>query len=362
MRPFRQTSTATERRRTSSESNQRWHLKLGALVAGLVGLGLIAWLFASYSFVRVLDVLAHAGAWGFTAIVAFHLSQMLFSALGWEVIAGPGPLVAGGPAPLSPRPGLKDYLVLRWIREAVNNLLPLAQIGGELVVARLLQRRGVRLAEAIGGTIADLLLEMSTQVLFTVLGVALLARIAGRSDVSELATRALWVATTLVGGAFVALRLGLAALIERAALRMGRALGWPASAEVAGLHAALAGRFRSLPRVALAALWHLISWLLGSLEVCLILHFLGTDIGPGSGLIIESLGQALKVVGFAVPGAIGVQEGGYVLVCRLLNIPPETAIALSLFKRVREVVLGIPGLILSQRAGARVATAPTASL
>jgi putative membrane protein len=361
MRPFHQISTAMVRRPTSSESSQRSHLKLGALIGGLVGLGLIAWLFASYSFVRVLDALAHAGAWGFVAIVAFHLSQMLFSALGWETIAGARPGVSGIPASSS-GPGLKDYLVLRWIREAVNNLLPLAQIGGELVVARLLQRRGVRLAEAIGGTVADLLLEMSTQILFTVLGVALLAHIAGRSDVSDLATRALWVATAIVGGAFIALRLGLAALIERAALRMGRSLAWPASTEVGGLHAALAACFRSLPRVALAALWHLISWLLGGLEVCLILHFFGTDIGLGSGLIIESLGQALKVVGFAVPGAIGVQEGGYVVVCRLLNIPPETAIAVSLIKRMREVVLGIPGLILWHRTEARVAAAPAASL
>jgi putative membrane protein len=319
--------------------------------------GLIAWLFASYSFVRVLDVLAHAGAWGFAAIVGFHLTQMLFSTLGWKVIAGP---VAA--RSLSSPPRLKDYLLLRWIREAVNNLLPLAQIGGEFVAARLLHRRGLRLGEAIGGTIADLLLEMSTQVLFTMLGVALLAHIAGRSDVSDLATRALWVATAIVAGAFVALRFGLAALIERAVLRLGRSLDWAASAEIGGLHATLVGCFRSLPRVALAALWHLTSWLLGGLEVCLILHFFGTDVGPGTGLIIESLGQALKAVGFAVPGAIGVQEGGYVVVCRLLNIPPETAIALSLIKRAREVVLGIPGLILWHRTEAKMTAAAAALL
>jgi putative membrane protein len=360
MRRFRRTSTATGRRPTSSESSQGSRLKPAAVIGGLVGLGLIAWLFASYSFVRVLDVLARAGAWGFAAIVGFHLTQLLFSALGWKVIAGP--VGAGSPTSLSSPPRLKDYLLLRWIREAVNNLLPLAQIGGEFVAARLLQRRGLRLGEAIGGTIADLLLEMSTQVLFTVLGVALLAHIAGRSDVSDLATRALWVATAIVAGAFVALRFGLAALIERAVLRLGRSLAWAASAEIAGLHATLAGCFRSLPRVALAALWHLISWLLGGLEVCLILHFFGTDVAPGTGLIIESLGQALKAVGFAVPGAIGVQEGGYVVVCRLLNIPPETAIALSLIKRAREVVLGIPGLILWHRAEAKMTTAPAALL
>lgn len=319
-----------------------------------MGLGLIAWLFASYGLGRVLGVLGRAGPWGFVAIVAFHLPQMLFSALGWELIARP--------TPPTPRLGLRAYLTLRWIREAVNNLLPLAQIGGEFVVARLLQKRGARLAQAIGGTIADLLLEMGTQVLFTMLGVALLVHIAGHSAVSDVAIRALWVAAAIVGGAFVGLWLGLAAVIERAALRMGRSLGWPASAEISGLHAALVGCFRSPARVALAALWHLVSWLLGGLEVCLILHFFGNDISLGAGLIIESLGQALKAVGFAVPGALGVQEGGYVVVCRLLNIPPETALAVSLIKRVREAVLGIPGLILWHRSEARAAHAPAASL
>jgi len=361
MRPFRRTSTVTTGRPTSSESSQRRHPKLAALIGGLVGLGLIGWLFASYDVVKILGALVRVGVWGLATIVAFHLSQMFFSALGWETIARGEPARCGAPA-ASSRPRLKDYLALRWIREAVNNLLPMAQVGGEFVVARLLQKRGVRLAQAIGGTVADLLLEISTQVLFTFLGVALLARMAGHSDVAVLATRALWVATAIVAGAFVALRLGLAALIERAVLRLGRALAWPASAEIGGLHAALADCFHSAPRVALAALWHLISWLLGGLEVCLILHFLGVDIGFGPGLVIESFGQALKAVGFAVPGAIGVQEGGFVVVCRLLNIPPEIAIAMSLLKRAREIVLGIPGLVLWHRAGAKLAAAPAASL
>lgn len=304
---------------------------------------------SSYGLVRVLEVLGRAGVFGLAAIVAFHIPQMLLSALGWQAIAGPGP-------------GLRTWLRLRWIREAVNNLLPLAQIGGEFVVAHLLQRQGVRLARAIGGTIADLLLEMGTQVLFTVLGVALLVHVAGHSEVSDLATRALWVAALVVAAAFAALWMGLAAVIERAALRMGHSFGWPATAEIGGLHEALVGCFRAPGRVTAACVWHLVSWLSGGLEVCLILHFFGMDVGLDIGLIIESLGQALKAVGFAVPGALGVQEGGYVVVCRLLNIPPETALAVSLIKRVREAVLGIPGLVLWHRAGAKAAVRPAASL
>jgi hypothetical protein len=84
--------------------------------------------------------------------------------LGWRVIAGSAP----------PRERLRTYLVLRWIREAVNNLLPLAQIGGEVVAWRLLRQRGARLPNAIAGTVADLTLEMVTQALFTLVGVVLL--------------------------------------------------------------------------------------------------------------------------------------------------------------------------------------------
>lgn len=324
-------------------------MKLGALVGGLIGLGLVAWLLSSYGAVRVLEVLGRAGFFGFVAVVAFHVPQMLLSALGWEAIARPGP-------------GLRTYLTLRWVREGVNNLLPLAQIGGEFVVARLLQQQGVRLARAIGGTIADLLLEVSTQVLFTVLGVALLVHVSGHSQVSEFATRALGIAVLVVGGAFAALWMGLAGVIERAALRMGRSLGWPATAEIDGLHQGLVGCFRVPWRVVLGCFWHLASWLSGGLEVCLILHFLGTEIDLETGLIIESLGQALKAMGFAVPAGLGVQEGGYVVVCRLLNIPPQTALAVSLIKRVREAVLGIPGLILWHRAEAKASGAPAASL
>lgn len=327
------------------------------MLGGLVGLALAGWLLASYGVGRVLAILERAGAIGALIVLAFHLPQMVCSALGWQSIAGSADAAAGRGRPLR----LGTYLLLRWVREAVNNLLPLAQIGGEFVVARLLQRRGVPLAQAVAGTVADLLLEMATQVLFTVLGIFLLVSLTGHSEVAEIAIRALWVAALVVGGAFVGLWLGLAAVIERAVLGMGRSFGWPATDGIGGLHVALTGAFRAPGRVTLAALWHLLSWLSGGVEVCLILHFFGTDTGIGPGLVIESLGQALKAVGFAVPGAIGVQEGGYVVVCRLLGIPAETALALSLMKRVREVALGLPGLILWHRSESSAAIEPATS-
>lgn len=350
----RQMSIATGASSMSSGSERRRPLKLGAIVGGLIGVGLCAWLLASYGVVRILDVLAHAGWGGMAVIVSFHLPQMLCSALGWRALVEP--------TQYESRPRLRTYLLLRWVREAVNNLLPLAQIGGEFVVVRLLQLRRVPLAAAIAATTADLTLEVATQVLFTLLGCLLLLQLGADGALTSVVLESLGFAALLLAALFVAVWLGLAAVIERALLRLGSSFGWPATAQLSGLHDALLRCYRSPGRVLRAAFWHLASWLLGGIEVCLILHFLGQDVHLTTGMILESLGQAAKALGFAVPGAVGVQEGGYVVVGRVLGIPPELALALSLTKRLREVVLGLPGLALWHRVEVRAAVAPSASL
>jgi uncharacterized membrane protein YbhN (UPF0104 family) len=168
------------------------------------------------------------------------------------------------------------------------------------------------------------------------------------------------VIATLVAASFFGSQwLGLASGIEKGLLRLGRSFGWSATANVNGLHDALINCYRSPSRLAWAALWQMVSWLLGGVEVCLALHFLGHDVGIVPGLIIESIGQALKAVGFAVPGALGIQEGGYIVICQVFGLSPEMAIALSLMKRLREVGLGVPGLLAWHHAEARPVVAST---
>jgi putative membrane protein len=323
-------------------------MKFGAIIGGIVGLCLSAWLLESYGVGRILALLHHAGWFGILTVVAFHLVQILFSGLGWWVIAGP----------TVPRPGLRTYLVMRWIREGVNNLLPVAQIGGELVVARLLQRSGMNLAPAIAGTVADLTIELVTQILFTLLGLLLLLHSVGDGGIARYVVSGLVIAGLVAASFFGSQWLGLASGIEKGLIRLGQLFGWSATADVTGLHDALIGCYRSPGRVAWAALWQMVSWLLGGFEVCLALHFLGHDVGIVPGLIIESLGQSLKAAGFAVPGALGVQEGGYIVICQVFGLSPEMAIALSLMKRLREVGLGVPGLLAWYRAEARPVAAP----
>lgn len=86
----------------------------------------------------------------------------------------------------------------------------------------------------------------------------------------------------------------------------------------------------------------------GGVRIWLILHFLGVSLGAREALVIESLSQVVRSVAFAVPGALGVQEGGFMLIGAIYGLSPQTALALSLAKRVREIILGVPGLLAWQ--------------
>ncbi len=303
-------------------------------MAGIAGLCLAAWLLHATGFGHVMALLGRVGWLGLCAVIVVHLVQVAASAAGWRSIS----------ASAGRRPAPAAYVVLRLVREAVNNLLPVAQVGGPVVGARLLQGGGMALAAAIATTVADLTLEMVTQILFTLLGLALLLLTVGGDGVAGYVVAGLAAATCVAAGFVGAQWFGLGHVLEAGLLRLGSRLGWGGTAQVQGLHNALLTCYARPRAVLEGATWHMASWLLGGVEVCVALHMLGHDVDYAAGLVIESLGQALKAAGFAVPGALGVQEGGYIVVCGLFGLSPEVGIALSLVKRLREVTLGLPAL------------------
>jgi putative membrane protein len=304
------------------------------VIAGAAGVCLAAWLLRTFGIGQVMAMLGNAGWLGLSAVIAFHLVQMAASAAGWWSIS----------AGVAQRPGLAAYGALRLIREGVNNLLPVAQVGGPLVGIRLLRAGGMGLPESIATTVSDLTLEMVTQILFTMLGLLLLLAGIGGNGMAGYVICGLMASSVLAAMFVGAQWFGLGRLLEVVMLRLGRLVGWQGTTPAAGLHKALRACYVRPGPILLGAGWHMASWLLGGLEVCLALHVLGHDVRISTGLVIESLGQAFKAVGFVVPGALGVQEGGYVVICGLFHLSPEVALALSLIKRLREVVLGLPAL------------------
>lgn len=309
-------------------------MRWGAVLGTLAGVAIAAWLLASYGVREIVDLLGRAG-WGIVAVVLFHWTQILFSALAWRVIS----------KPLQPQPSLGEFVALRWIRESVNSMLPVAHIGGGIVAARLLHRRGYRLVSAVAGSIGDITMESLTQILFTLVGLGLLVLLVGESGLAGYVLGGTVVAILGAAGLVAGQWFGMAGALDRGFMRLSRYFGWTSPGEIAGLDEGLRTLYRAPGPLMWACFHHSVSWLLGGVEVCLALHLLGHSVGFAEGMVIESLGQALRAVGFAVPGAIGVAEGGYVVVCHVFGLAPEVAIALSLMKRLREVALGVPGLV-----------------
>jgi putative membrane protein len=312
-------------------------MKLSIVLGTALGLALLLTLGAHYGFADIASGLGNVG-WGVLAVIAFHPLQIIFSALGWQVLVEEG---------LPPR--LIAYAGLRCIREGVNNLLPVAQIGGELVGARLLRHCGMPLAVGGASVIVDLSMEASSQIVFTIIGLALLIPILPEPGIMPWAIAGITLAGAVVGVFIAAQRIGLFHVFERGLVRLAeRGAAWSSLADIAGLHRAIAALYAAPARLGRSFGYHLISWLLGGFEVMLALHLVGVSVDFRAGLIIEALGQALRAVGFAIPASLGIQEGGYVLACGLFGVSPQAAIELSLLKRIREVALGVPALILWQ--------------
>jgi putative membrane protein len=335
------TRPATSSPRPAAPTGKR-PISKPAILLALVGLGVAVTLLATHDTGRIVEALRVAG-WGVLLVVALHLPQSLLSGLGF------GALIEAQHLAGTRIGRIGRMWLMRWIRESVNTLLPVAQVGGDVVRVRLLARAGsdgpgIPLKPLVAASLVDVTAEMAAQLVFTLLGVAVL--LAGAH-----AGRALPVAATAVGAtagigiAFVvAQRFGLVTLVQRGVEKLTRGGAWADLGDMAGLEEAVLALYRNPRRLALTGLWHLASWLAGIAETLAALHVLGLPATLRNATVIESLGQAIRAVGFLIPGALGVQEGGYLFICAMFGIAGPQALALSLLRRIRELALGLPGL------------------
>lgn len=314
-----------------------WLLSAGVLLfaAVLVSQGLSA----------VFATLALAG-WGLLLLALLHLLPLLLDAASIRVLFDTN----------AAHSSMRDSLLARWAGESANSFLPAGPIGGPVVMARHLAQRGVPMQEAAAVITVSTTLQTLAQVVFAMTGMALLG--AQASQVSQHAVRmplliASGVLALCLAGFYLMQRRGLFGKLMRAIGRFSGSRDWSALLSRAeAIDVAVQDTYGRRGRVAASFVLSLTGWVIGTAEVYLILRLLGSPVDWDTALLLESLGQAIRSAGFAIPGSLGVQEGGYLLLAPLAGLPPNTAVALSLAKRAREIVLGLPGLLyvhLSER-------------
>lgn len=310
------------------------------LIAGLaLATGLIAW----QGMATVAGLMATAG-WRLLWLAPYYGLAIVLATASWLALF---------PAGAKPLP--MTALGASWIGFSVNWLLPAAQIGGELVKARLVTGAAVPGAGAFASVVADKTVQALTLVLYALIGLVLLLATVGGVGVAVAAGLFVLLLGPAVWGFYRVQKAGPFAALARLARRLP--IGAALAADAAATDAALAAVYARPRAVIAAGLWRLGFRLLLAGETWLALAFLGHPVSLVEAMILESLGQAVRGAAFAVPGGLGLQEGGFMALGAALGLGPETALALSLAKRVRELVIGLPGLAAWQLVEGRAAFA-----
>lgn len=311
-------------------------MKRGALIAFVFGLALFIALLVYSGGGAILQALEMAG-WSLAGIAAFHCVPLICDGTAqWYALPRDATLL----------PRVSTTLRGRWIAEAVNGLLPVAQMGGLFVMARVIAQRGYPGSAAGAGVTVGTTLQMLAQMLFSFVGVLLLISYSGDVGIVLALVLGISLFTAFCVWFYRLQQRGLYERLARVLQRMFGGRDWVNfSGGAQALDAAVREVYAHAARVWASFFLYLAGWIVGCGEVWLALRALEIEVSLQDAFLLESLGQAITAMAFIIPGALGVQEGGYVLLCALIGVPADAAIALSLIKRVRQLALGIPGLV-----------------
>lgn len=311
-------------------------VRRAAVVTALIGLGVAVGIIVYVGFGKVVTAFAEIGWRGLAAMCATYLVPVGVLAAAWLAL-DPG-------AP--PRTWFTLYFA-RLVRDASGELLPFSSLGGFVFGARAAILGGVEPAIAISTTVADVTAEFIGQLGFTAVGIGLLVYRpeASLEDQQLLSSSLMGLAAGVIAAIlFVLVQRWASGPIERAVARWAPSALAQTSAVVSSLH----GLYQKPARLTISSVLHLAAWVLGGVGVWAGLWVAGRHMSLRTIMGVESLVYVVRTVTFAAPMGLGVIEGGYVLVGALFGLSPQFALALSLIKRVRDIVIGVPALMLWQ--------------
>jgi putative membrane protein len=267
---------------------------------------------------------------------AYHLIPLAIYTQSWRSVL-----------PREHRPGFWSLLRIRWMGESINALLPVAQVGGDVVRAIRLVNAGMSAPDASASMVGDLGTGLGAQLAFTVVGLLALSVEAHVGDLARPLAAGLAFVVGVTGAGTALLRFGVHRIASRLPLWRAMTAQWKGLAGgAARLDASLRAMMKRRRELVAAFLWHLLGWFAQAVESWMVLAVAGMPIRWSQALVIESLTATARAAAFFVPGGLGVQEATVVGVAHYLGLPVESGVTLSLVKRMREIVVGGPAVVL----------------
>ena len=309
-------------------------MKILGAIGGLVGLSLLVGLTAYYGFASVVDALV-SSRWGTPLVVAARAIALAGAGAGWYLLI-----------PRAQR--LSIFVGLRYIRDAINTLVPFAMVGGDIIGARLLSHFGVALNLAIASVLVDIFLQVVCLTILLLAGLAIVLNLSGSHHLTSVAIVILAIAVPAVIGFFLTLNFGAFESVVGWLVARGEKHRWAIFDHVVDLGGRLQQVWNGHRNLLVSFPVHLVTVFFGATEVWLALAFMDHPVTPLEAVAIEGLGQGTRAAAFVLPGGLGVQDGTLIAVSALFGVPAEVALAMALIKRVPDLVLGIPSLLAWQ--------------
>ena len=310
-------------------------LKIAGYVGGLLGLALFVWLFVRADFATLLRTWDRGG-WPLLWLVPYRVGYFLLYAIGWRALL----------LPYDPQPRARFGYVF-WVttvRDAIDRLLPVASIGGAVAAVRLMRWRGLATTPVVVSVIVEILLTLIMMYAFTAMGLMLLLHL--RATGHDYHRVLVVFLLSLPVPVLTAVLLRYGSVFKRSHALLRPLVGERLLAEGAeSLDSELRASLRRFWALAIAGGLQLLAFVSGAFEVWFALRLFGHPISVEAAIALESLSQAARYLAFIVPAGIGVQEAGLVLFGHMLGVGVDLALAVSMVKRLREVLCGVPSLV-----------------
>jgi len=310
-------------------------MRTTAYIGGLLGLALFVALVVRADFFAMLHTL-HSGGWPLLWLMPYRILFFVLYAAGWLALLRPYD---------SARRADLGYLFwIATVREGVDRLLPVASVGGSVIGVRLLGWRGLSAAPIAATVIVEIVLTLIAVYLFTALGLLLLAQLSATGHEYRRLLLAFLLSLPIPAVTVLLLRSGSA--FERLQRFLSPLVGaGRMSAQAASLDHEVRACFRRGRTLLIAGTLQFAALLSGSFEIWFALRLFGHPVGCSTAVVLESMTQAARHLAFVVPAGLGIQEAGLVVFGHVFGISSELALAVSMAKRLREVLCGLPALI-----------------
>ena len=312
-------------------------MKKLSIALALAGILLATALVAYSGVANVGRAVLSAGWGGFATICGWQFVIFQPLALAWDQIGR----ARGIRRPIA-------FIWARMVRDASGNCLPFSQVGGFFFGARALIMQGITWPKATASTIVDVTAEFLSELAFVAMGLSIvLVRVPKADTIAVPVEIGLGLALCALI-VFVWVQRDAAPLFARIAGRIAGKRLHGAQRRLAIVQVEMAGIYRHTGRLAASFALHLLGWLLAGLGDWIAFHAIGVPIDLDAALAIEALVSAIAAAAFIVPVMAGVQEASYAGLGAIFGVPADMSLAVSLIRRARDVVVGIPILLVWQ--------------